>query len=544
MAIVLNNNQMEDEQQKKDSTGPITTGVTGESSTISQQASNPNQGQPGSAQPGQGPITPGQQKAGSSGRFQNLGKFIKANQPGQFGQQFQQKVGQVAQQGKQAIGSAQQQFNTEAGRAGQQLGQLGTQVSQAGGVLKANPQDDNSFNQAAEQLGQGLNAQYQGPQNLANQERLQFQAQQAGGIAQAAGTGAGRTALLQRFFAKPTYSAGQSRLDSMLLGSQGDALRQVRQEGRQVGSQLDAARQLAAARAGELGQQATSIQSSARKLGEEAVGGIEGGLKSEAQKFAEESLGMYDVNNMAKALEGQDIQLAGMNLSPAQKAALAQQGLASVQGASLSQEQLKAMREKGDYSSLLGKTSAAAQVGAGRFNKLAGMLGKDSQIAAQELLNKGSVGLADEQRANLEGQIGSQATSLAERGYSNEALGALNRQYVNDAFTRAGGTAEQFANKLLEDKIVREKNVQVGGKTRSAATLTPEQKAQYIREETARQIAAGGAKGWAGDEARRIGDAQLAAVRDRSSAAGRTYYEQQLASAKQEALRNLLKGVQ
>jgi hypothetical protein len=480
------------------------------------------------------PAAPGQQQAGSSGQFQNLHKFIQANNPGQFGQQFQNKVGQVAQQGQQAIGQAATQFKTQAGQAGQQLNQVGQGVQQAGTGLNSN--DDTAFNTATGQLGAGLNAKYEGPQNLANQDQLALQAQQAGAIGNAAGTDSGRFALLQKFFNKPTYNAGQGRLDNLLLSGQTGALNQVRQQGRQVGSQLSQAQQEAAAQAGSLGQQATDIQNQAQGLGSNVATGLEGGLKADASKWLDEAGAFNDPNSVKRAFIDQNqkygpggwahgtLNIGGTALNTDQLAKLVDSGMAGVQGGSLDSAALAKLKASGDLSSLYGNTSAEAQGQAGRFNKLAGLLKTGKSYGGGSLLNKGTIGLSDQARGDLESRVGSEGQAIADQGMAAAVDKANNAK-----------TDELFRTKYAGQQAENDARAQSGYK----GEMTPELQAQ-IAERTQAILAAGGKSNWAGDQARAEGNAYAKSLNDQTSQAGQDFRKQQVAKANAEALKRVL----
>jgi hypothetical protein len=550
MAYVQNNQNLDEDNQKKEAqNNPISVGGSQEATNTAQGATagNPNQGKPQGAPTGPnaakpvGSMTPGQQQAGASGRFQNLNKFIKANQPGQFGQQFQQKVGQVAQQGQQAIGQAKQQFQSEAGKAGEQLAQTNQAVQNAQGTLVNTSADDTAFNQAAEQLGQGLGAAYQGPNTLSNEDALRFQAQQAADVARAAGSTGGRGALLQKFFAKPTYSAGQNRLDTMLLGSQQGALRNVRQQGRQVSSQLEQAKQDAMAQAEGLSQQAKTIQDRAKELGAQATGNIEGTLKTDAEKYIEESLKMYDPSFQAANLGAGS--LAGLTLGDAEKQALAEKGYLGVQGASLSADQLREMQAKQDYSSLLGKTSAGSQAQAARFNKLQQMLG-GKVVQGGDLLNKGTVDFAGDQLAQLEGQLEGQgmqgALDLVQKEQDQRAESKFNDALIREADRRYDyQTAKQKADFLKEMKIPA---FDPKYKTpENPLGAVPEQVIrQKFAEETAKKYRnRKDSKEYFRDEWNSA-QQDAASYYDRNSQSGKSVYEDRLKQSKRDALNRIL----
>lgn len=231
--------------------------------TIQNKDLNQPQGQPaaiGGSQPKApatqnfNPFAGAQQNKQKGTGFTNIGKIVQANQGNKLGSTVAGGVQNVAQQARQGVQQAGQQFQQQA-----QAGRLDSAENQARvqnvltDPLKASDEDVSAF----EQFRSG---QYGGPTSLQNAERLQSQVTQAQQLGQAANTAGGRQSLLQRFAGGPQYSAGQQRLDNLLLGATGG--RQIAQAARSaqgLGGQLQREEDAAAAQAGELSNRAKAF---------------------------------------------------------------------------------------------------------------------------------------------------------------------------------------------------------------------------------------------------------------------------------------------
>ncbi len=202
-----------------------------------------NQGQPSAGQvKAQGPS--------SSGRFANIQSFLKANQSGQIGQQVGQQVGAEKQKATQKLQESKDAF-------GGQIGQVraGVEASNKAvneGIAQLNQSqdytvDDSQADSVAANIKKAQDLRYEGPQSLGSEEQLYGQAQNLSQIGQASKSEGGRAALLQRFFGRdrPTYSAGQNKLDNLLLGRQSSALADVRRTGKDFTRDVTTAEQQA-----------------------------------------------------------------------------------------------------------------------------------------------------------------------------------------------------------------------------------------------------------------------------------------------------------
>lgn len=170
----------------------------------------------------------GQPKQAGSGRFQNLQKYITANQSGaqQMGQKVQGNIIGQANQLTQNVNQAGQ--NLQAG-ANAEIGRLNTEVTNNINQAVADPMstanDQNKFNQF-QQIRQGQNNQ----QNIGNLNQLQSDQQKVQDNSQATKSEQGRSNLLRQTYQVPNYSQGANRLDQLLLQSRPNDLRNITKE--------------------------------------------------------------------------------------------------------------------------------------------------------------------------------------------------------------------------------------------------------------------------------------------------------------------------
>lgn len=175
--------------------------------------------------------------------FTNINRVLDANRgAGQkMGEQIGGGLNQQADSVRAGIESSQNQFNQEKQQAGQQAksavqaGQnLVKQAGETDDAYQARIAQTNINNQPVNysQIGQELrDAQYKGPMALQNAGQLQAQSATTSALGRLAGNTGGQQQLLQTMVAKPgQYTRGQSALDSLLLGQDGQkAIQQGRQ---------------------------------------------------------------------------------------------------------------------------------------------------------------------------------------------------------------------------------------------------------------------------------------------------------------------------
>lgn len=204
-----------------------------------------------------------QTKQAGSGRFQNLQKFIQANQGGgeRLGQQIGSNIQKQGEQARTGIGG-------ELGRIQNLRQQQMDQFDQDRGFIQQATNDPTKTvsNQQDFQRFQQLQTL---PQNFqAPQFQQQPYQQQIGKLGETTGltqTEQGRFGLLRQQFGLPGYSTGAARLDQLLLQTDPTQIRELGNIGRQ--------------------EQQTTEQRLQGALGEaETIGGE---LKTEAEKLAQ-----------------------------------------------------------------------------------------------------------------------------------------------------------------------------------------------------------------------------------------------------------------
>lgn len=225
MATVANQMQQDPNAQQQGSQGQIMTPGTAMGAPTGPGGASSST--PGST-PGAAPVSYDNQTytPTSSGSFQNLQKYINANQGFNAGQGglAGEVAGNINQQGQQTqseIQGMQNAFNTQAqnnvnnftqatNSSNGQPSLLSQATANAGQFMQNNPT-------GAQSILNAENAQYTGPTQLQNQGQLQTQAQNVQNQAQQAQTENGRYSLLQQMFGSPTYTQGQQNLDQAIM---------------------------------------------------------------------------------------------------------------------------------------------------------------------------------------------------------------------------------------------------------------------------------------------------------------------------------------
>ena len=214
-------------------------------------------------------------QAGSG--FTNLSRYLQANRSNKLGQTVASGVQQAGQQARGAVQQAGQQFQEKAGQERQRLGE---QEQKAGQIIGAATGETGE--EDVKTVQNVLGAEFKGPTGVQNAEEVRARVQEAGSLGRAGGSEAGRFGLLQRYVGqgRPAYSAGQQRLDQMLLGQTGQQqLRQARAGA--VGLESEAERQIAAAT-----EQGKELQGKARQVAEATKGKLGQSIKSYDEAMA------------------------------------------------------------------------------------------------------------------------------------------------------------------------------------------------------------------------------------------------------------------
>lgn len=271
-------------------------GQQGDVNVSGGQTSTITPGQPQQSQPQQNQQTRRSQPKGS-GMFTDIRKYIKANQgAGQrIGQaatkQFQGQSGQVAQQVQQQRQKLQQQI--QANQQGmQQAQQFATQQITQAGQQPSQQQNVDRFR--ALSTGQERFDRVD-PLNLVKQRAQAAQMQR---MAQDVESGQGRAQLLKQTFGQPgqRYTAGQQRLDNLLLAGDQGARTQLAQGVRSSAQQTQQQLQEAQQRGQEdIAQQRFAQQQFQQGLGtqlQDAFTGVRTGLEQRAQEY---NVGMQDL---------------------------------------------------------------------------------------------------------------------------------------------------------------------------------------------------------------------------------------------------------
>lgn len=223
---------------------------------------------------GQG-VASGSQALKTGSGFQNLDKYITANQGNQLGQNLLGKVSGEVNDASQNMAKASDQFKNQVNSANNlPTGDQITSVLNNAGTPNANASD-------ADQYKTWLNQTYQGPKSLADNSDTWNQywgkANQANASAQALGSEPGRFTLLDQYFGRPAYDFGEKSLDNLLvqnsgLGSQTQALQnQANALQGQGATQAKALQGVASARQGEVTHSADAARSA---LGIDANGQV------------------------------------------------------------------------------------------------------------------------------------------------------------------------------------------------------------------------------------------------------------------------------
>jgi len=154
--------------------------------------------------------------------FTNLARVMQASQGSKLGQTIAGGISGQAQQVQSGIKTAQDEFQQEANKK-----RIDTEENRAKTIEATKHAADTGEVSGADLglFGTIKNAEYKGPIELANQQQLQAQAQQAqalgslaSGVGQRSGTDqGGRQELLRRFVGGADYTSGQRKLDESIL---------------------------------------------------------------------------------------------------------------------------------------------------------------------------------------------------------------------------------------------------------------------------------------------------------------------------------------
>jgi hypothetical protein len=188
-----------------------------------------------------------------SGLFTNVNKFVDANKPavGKLAGKLESDITKTADKVKTGLQTTQQQFQSniqpEKSRLEQGDAFINQSLQQAQQGQRLDQDNLNKF----QQYRTGEGTQFNTSENLGDLANQANQAEQLGVMTTSE---SGRKQLLSKFLNQPTYTAGQKRLDQMLLQSTPNVVRDLSK------SAINATGQLNESIAGELANQNTNIQ--------------------------------------------------------------------------------------------------------------------------------------------------------------------------------------------------------------------------------------------------------------------------------------------
>lgn len=201
MAVIQQQNPQQQDEQKEQQQNPVQVSSGGSvAPTLNTMPSTPTAPKP-SVQGG-----------GTSGRVQNLQKYIQANKNVNYGQQLtgavQQKVGQLGQQVNQAKQTLQQRASGDLAR-----------VRGRENILQQAIADPTKFVQDKTQFEDfsKLRTGDIGTYNVQNLQDLFNQQQKVADFGNLAKSEQGRLQLFRNVYGSPSYSRGQASLDALLL---------------------------------------------------------------------------------------------------------------------------------------------------------------------------------------------------------------------------------------------------------------------------------------------------------------------------------------
>lgn len=212
-------------------------------------------------------------KPTSSGRFQNLNSYLKANQG--FNQQNGGLAGQINQNLtsksndlQQNFAQAKQDYQTSLNNARQRYDSQFVDNSLQD-PTKLSQDDQNKFTQMRD-------ATYNGPTQL--DPNLQTQVQDFSNLASGTGTEQGRFNLLQQLYNKPSYTTGQQTLDNLFLQANPTQLANLQNSqitSNQLSSNLGQAQADAGGQAANAIEEANQTQQATRNALMNAVNGFD-----------------------------------------------------------------------------------------------------------------------------------------------------------------------------------------------------------------------------------------------------------------------------
>jgi hypothetical protein len=286
--------------------------------------------------------------------------------------------------------------------------------------------------EAQANVRKALEMKYAGPERLGSEKELEIQKQSLNELGQATANQEGRFGLLKKFFGRPTYNAGQQRLDNLLVqGNQGQLkdLRGTRQQTAQFSGAFDKARgqalQDVAQTRGEVQEIAGQAKTRTGEVATQAEQQLARDVENRNRLIAEEQMyGEQGRNELLQALSAQGLDLNDLGIELDTRSAFGAPNLASARLAE----------------------SSVANLGnldierANRLNALRQLSGQTNlvPVGTEEAGSDIEVGLSDEMRNRIGGSIGDI------RAYAKAAQGA-------DAFT--GDEERQWRARMVKSRV-------------------------------------------------------------------------------------------
>lgn len=235
-------------------------------------------------------------KPTSSGRFQNLNAYIKANSGANVGNRVNDTLLSQGNELQQNFSTAKQNYQESVDKARQRYDQgLMSQVSQDPNAALKDEATLKKFTQMRD-------AQYQGPNEMDNDYKLRADAQNFSDLAGQTGTEQGRYGLLRQIYNNPTYSQGQQNLDNLLLQSNPDQLKQLQNSkvmASQLQNKLDTTLGQARSYSTDAQNEAAATRNQTRSALDNLVTGFDASMGDNVKKAIEE----YNAKVQAKQLE-------------------------------------------------------------------------------------------------------------------------------------------------------------------------------------------------------------------------------------------------
>lgn len=392
MATVLDPNQKDKNQQGQTAAPQANPIATGAGSAV--QAATPGTGNNQSIS---------NNAPGASGRFTNIQKYIQANDPNAFAQQLGGKVGEVKSKAESDLQNAQTGFNTQKTGVQDTIHSYQDKVNDT--IKNLSPQANQAtFDQGVADLTAAKGLKYTGPQSLGNDQALTGQAQDLQSVGQATGSSGGRQALLERFYNTPQYSTGQKNLDNLLLGSQKNALSDIKRGASRFGGELTQAQQGAMNDISGLRNDITGVNSQATTAAGNLANSESQYLSDAAKNYIKNQqnvVGSYDkgytgtandIGYTANHLDNGNVIGANANFGSSNYTldpeTLKKLGAVSYTGdAGVDINKNFEDMSAADQKALLGRVDTA---GASRFNTLNSLAGQTNNLAIGDQLKGGS----------------------------------------------------------------------------------------------------------------------------------------------------------